>query len=83
MTEVNNVISMAPYTTRARDIESAKEYRDWLITTVASITTADSKSDDLKVEACNGIHELFEAFIDSALSPDNYTRELQYKDAAP
>lgn len=80
---MSNVISMAPYTTRAKDIEAAKEYRDWLITTVAAIATADAKSDDLKLEACNGIHELFEAFIDTTLNPENYTKPLQYEDAAP
>lgn len=75
---MNNVISMAPYAARASDIESAKEYRDWLISTVASISTTDSASDDLKLEACNGIHELFEAFIESILNPRNYTRQLDY-----
>ncbi|MDU4943863.1 MAG: hypothetical protein E6X23_20385 [Mixta calida] len=77
---MSNVISMAPYTARASDIETAKEYRDWLISTIASIETKNSFSDDLKLEACNGIHDLFEALIDSTLSPRNYTRKLDYPD---
>ncbi|MBS0967728.1 hypothetical protein P0E69_09490 [Chimaeribacter arupi] len=71
---MSNVISLEPYTAKARDIQTGKDFRDWLITTVASIKAADPASEDLKLDACEGIHKLFDVLIEATEHSSVYSQ---------
>lgn len=69
---MSNVISLEPYTAKARDIQIGKDFRDWLITEISSIKTSDDESEDIKINTCEAIHKLFQVLIESTDDSPHY-----------